>query len=105
MRTEKTSLKSSESWILLNILNEVCYGIYISDFNKTIGVNKNSVIELLDKILLKEKEETIFDLSRSDLEILKRSFLEVFRQIDEWEFETRIGITIQEAKTIQDKLK
>lgn len=44
-------------------------------------------------------------LSDAELAFLKNSFEEVFRQIDEWEFQTRIGVSVQEAQRIKEKLK
>ena len=55
MSTIKIKLRSAEFWPLINILNEVCYGIKVSDFEKTIGVNKQTVIDFMNKILQKKK--------------------------------------------------
>lgn len=106
MNTKTIKLNSNEIWPLLNVLNEVCHGIYIDNFEKSIGEKKEVVVDLINRISTEEKEEeSILILKDFELEILKNSFLEIFRQIDEWEFQTRIGISIQEANKIKDKLK
>lgn len=105
MNKKIVRLDSNEVWPLLNVLNDVCYGIHIHDFENIIGSKKEIVIDLMDKISIEEnKEEAILNLNDSELNILKKSFEEVFRQIDAWEFETRIGISIQEAIKIKDKI-
>jgi hypothetical protein len=98
-------LNSNEVWPLVNILNEVCSGIHIDNFEKCIGVKKEVVVELMDKVMKEElKDEPILKLNDYEIEILERSFNEVFKQIEEWEFQTRIGIKIQEAQRIKNKL-
>jgi hypothetical protein len=95
-------LTLDEIWPLLNILNEVCHGIRIGNFEEIIGVKKEDVVNLMDKISKEEnKEVSILILNDLELNALKRSFREVFNQIDEWEFQTRIGISRQEANIIK----
>lgn len=106
MGMTEIKFKSDEFWILSDILNEVCHGIKVNNFEKTIGVNKQTAIDLMDRIWQeKDKDEINFTFNDSELSILRNSFAEVFRQIDEWEFQTRIGITIPEANKIKEKLK
>ncbi len=106
MNTKTIHLESSETWPLLNILNEVCYGIRVNNFENTIGVQKAKVVDLMDRISKNETNDgIIIDLNDSEVNILKRSFEEVFRQIDEWEFQTRIGISIPEAIKIIEKIR
>ncbi|MBS0606235.1 MAG: hypothetical protein JSR57_04730 [Verrucomicrobia bacterium] len=72
---------------------------------KNIGAKKQIVVALMDKISEKENEdEIILFLNDIELNLLKKSFEEVLRQIEEWEFQTRIGVTIQEAKDIMKKI-
>jgi hypothetical protein len=105
MNMKTIKLRSDELWPLLNILNEICHGIHIENFEQNIGERKKNVIDLMNRISKEEeKEEIIIKLNDSELDILKRSFAEVFKQIGEWEFQTRIGITIKEALKIQNKL-
>ncbi len=95
----------NDVWPLLNILNEVCFGFFIDHFHKIIGDEKNNVIELMNRIAREEGVEgLVFDLNKSELNVLKNSFDEVFRQIDKWEFQTRIGISVEEANKIKEKI-
>lgn len=107
MNKKKIKLNSNEFWPLLNILNEVCHGIKINNFKNSIGAEKQIVIDFMDRIAQQEKEteEVILSLNDVELTFLTNSFEQVFNQIDEWEFQTRIGISTQEARKIQEKLK
>lgn len=106
MIRKQIKLNSNEFWPLLNILNEVCHGIKINNFENSIGSSKKIVEDFMDSIAKEEnKNEVVLNLNHVELKVLKNSFEEIFRQIDEWEFQTRIGISIQEARKIQEKLK
>ena len=66
-------LNPDEIWPLLNILNEVCHGININDFEKTIGAKKEIVVKLLDKISEIENKECCFlKLDDCELKILEK---------------------------------
>ncbi len=105
MENKVIELNENEFLSTLNILNEVCHGINVSNFEKSIGEKKEVVVAFMDKISNEEgKDNIILNLNNSELSVLKNSINEVFKQIDEWEFETRIGISIQEMKTILEKL-
>ncbi len=106
MNKTQIQLRSDEFWPLLNIINEVCHGIRIDNFENVIGAKKQTVVDFLNSIEDEEEEkEVLLNLSDSELIFLKNSFEEVFRQIDEWEFQTRIGISITDARKIQAKLR
>jgi len=84
--------------IITQVLNEVCYGLDLGDFKAKIGGALAEVKALLNKI-----EEGAQDLNRIELESyeitwLIHSFKEVFKNIEDWEFETRMGFSLQEAK-------
>jgi hypothetical protein len=105
MTNTTIKLDPNEIWPLLNILNEVCHGISINNFENVIGAKKHAVIDLLEKISKDEKkEDPMLSLDRSELTILIKSFDAVFKQIGEWEFQTRIGIPIHEAIRLKNKL-
>ena len=105
MNTKTIQLKSIDICPLLNILNEVNHGIRIFNFEKTIGAKKQFVIDLWEKIFKeKNKENPTISFDNLELEVINNSFEEVYRQIDAWEFQTRLGITIPEMKKIQNKI-
>ncbi|MBS0607617.1 MAG: hypothetical protein JSR57_11760 [Verrucomicrobia bacterium] len=103
-------IKWDEIWPISNILNEVCHGININDFKNEIGFKYEEIVDLLHKLNKLEPKNTdynsliIFKLNDSEQKILLNSFKEVLRQIDEWEFQTRSGVTIQEANDIINKV-
>ncbi len=93
-----------ELWPLLNVVGEICYGLDV-DFETVIGVKSEAVIDLMKKISKEKKiPEVILILSDSELDILKRSIDEVIRQIEEWEFQTRVGVSINEVMGIKKKI-
>ena len=60
---------------------------------------------MLDRIQkMKDKEEVFLSLNDLEVKCLKNSFKAVFKEIEEWEFQTRVGIYIEEAKEIEKKL-
>jgi len=97
-------IKWEEIWPIVNILNEICHGIDV-DLDK-MGFKYEEILNLLNKLKKYDPGKSNYDfqitieLNASELKMLIKSFKEVFRQIEEWEFQTRIGITIQEAKSI-----
>jgi len=100
----------NELWPIGNILNEVCHGINISNFENEIGFKYESILFLLKKITaykVKEYESEIkkvIELNDFERDIIQKSFQEVLKEIEEWEFSTRIGISIAEANVIISKL-
>ena len=103
MCEKEIKLNSNQIWPLLNILNEVCYGVFIEDFEFIIGTNKKNVIDLMVLIEKEENnEECLIYLNGLQLMIIDKSFDEIFKQIEEWEFQSRIGISREDAKKIKN---
>lgn len=103
-------LNLNEVWPLLNVVGEICYGFDV-DFETVIGVKSEVVIDLMQEISKKNKETiekgmNVVTLILSDLEldVLKRCIDEVIREIEEWEFQTRIGVFISDIIAIKEKL-
>ncbi|MBS0584964.1 MAG: hypothetical protein JSR76_01520 [Verrucomicrobia bacterium] len=97
------SLNPEEMWPLLNVLNEACHGLNISNFEKLFG-KRELLIDLMDRLAQAEEKVRPLVFNNLDLEIIKRSFIEVFKEIEAWEFQTRIGIPREEAIKIQEKI-
>ena len=80
-----------EFFPIVNILNEVCHGIDINNFQEEIGFDYEEIFLLLKKInrskTLDDNEQIEIELNTREIEIIKRSFKEVVRQIEEWEFQ------------------
>jgi uncharacterized protein YqgV (UPF0045/DUF77 family) len=108
---EKTiETKWNELWPIVNILNEVCHGIDINDFENEIGFKYEVIFALLRKIAAYEMEEdkseikTTIELNDVEVDVIIKCCNEVLKQIEEWEFSTRIGVSIKEASKIKERL-
>ncbi len=98
-------LESQEVWPLTNVLNEVCHGLRVRDFERTIGASQQTVSSLLDRIMECENDNGIdIDLSELEIKIIKLSIIEVFRQIDDWEFKIRVGVQREKIAQIGKKI-
>jgi len=86
---------------IINILGEVCWGFKVENFEKKFGVKIEIVEKLLERLIREEKEgKSHVCLSISEIEIIKKALIEVKKAIEEWEFETRIGASLNEVKKI-----
>jgi hypothetical protein len=86
---------------IINVLGEVCWGFQVDDFEKTIGVKEQIAETLLEKLLRMEKSgiHEIY-LNSSEIEIIRNAFKKVAKEIEEWEFEARLGVSLKEMKNI-----
>ena len=87
-----------EERFFINILCEVCWGFLVEDFEGKIG-EKEVVENLLERLLKDEKlgvAETY--LSDEEVNVFRKCLIEVEREIEEWEFFTRIGYSLEEVK-------
>lgn len=86
---------------IINILGEICWGFEIIDFEKKIGEKKEFVENFL-KRLIKEEKDGIIDvsLSASEIEVIRNSLKEVEKEIEKWEFQTRIGFSLEEINNL-----
>lgn len=100
---KKLEMSWNELWPLGNILNEVCHGIKI-DIQSKIGSSYEDLYALLKKIKIYEVNEYEADIKKviafrdEEVLLLKRCLYEVALEIEEWEFQTRIGVTLDEIK-------
>lgn len=51
-----------------------------------------------------EDDKIIIEISFCELTVIINSLNEVFRHIESWEFESRLGIDVEEAKKVFDHL-
>jgi len=79
----------------------VCWGFEVKDFEKKIGVKEEFAEALLRRLLAEEKSGMIeTTLSAAEVAIVRRALLEVEKKIEEWEFQTRMGTTLNQVKEI-----
>lgn len=90
-------------WPLANILNEVCHGIGV-DIKKSTGYSYEVVNKLLEKLNSFEVNElassirSAIEFSGQEIAILISCLNIVAIEIEEWEFQTRIGVTLDEIR-------
>lgn len=90
-----------------NSLNAVCYGLRVAGFKAKMGANRREAERTLDEILrvydkMQEKALTEASVRFSDRELgmIIGALQEVCREIEDWEFHTRIGAELGEAEEI-----
>ena len=99
------NFSSEKFWPIVNMLNEVCHGLYIYNFEKKIGYSKKCVIKYLNKYLDKVRSKSkIFISDKTEIDVILNVSKLVFKEIDDWEFETLIDISIPEAKELIAKI-
>ncbi len=98
-----------EIWPISNILNEVCNGFEIPNFEIALGFDYETIYALLRKLKNYRVNETefldpvILKLNEFEVEIIKVCYRAALKEIEEWEFPIRIGISIDEANTLKNK--
>jgi hypothetical protein len=103
-------IKWSDLQLLGNVLNEVCHGIYLENIENETGFKKDSIFALLIKIAVSEPIESekekmlIIELENFEIEILKRCFPIVERELKGEEFQKRIGLQKEQTYQILNKL-
>jgi hypothetical protein len=86
---------------IINILGEICWGFALENFERKIGAKKETVEALLERLLIEEKIGTVETyLNNSEIEVIKKALTEVEKEIEEWEFQIRIGASLEEVKKI-----
>lgn len=94
-----------EDRALISILGEVCWGFHVDNFENQIVASILVVESILNRLVNEEKAGIVETyISFFEVEIIQRAFREVLKEIEEWEFSTRIGISIDEVKEIMDKI-
>jgi hypothetical protein len=87
---------------IINILGEICWGFQVENFEKKIGAKKQDVEVLLMRFLQEEKSGVLETrVTDFEINIIKKALVEVEAEIEEWEFETRIGVTLAEIKNLK----
>jgi hypothetical protein len=86
---------------IINLLGEICWGFEIDNFEDNIGAKEEIVEALLERLLGKERLGVIeTSLNESEVAIIKSALCIVEKEIEEWEFQTRIGILLEEVKAM-----
>ena len=95
----KINLEKDRS--VIGLLAEICWGFRVHDFEKKIGVKYEIAEALLERLLREEKAGIIeTQLTDFEVEIIKNALVEVEKEIEEWEFQTRFGVDLKDVKEI-----
>jgi len=77
------------------VLGEICCGFQIEKFEEKIEARKEIVEALLGRLIREEKSGIIETyLNDSEIKLIKMALKEVEKEIEEWEFQTRIGVSL-----------
>jgi hypothetical protein len=100
-------LSLHELGTISNGLNEVCHCFRVVDFEAKMGADRREVEHTLDEISdgydkMKDEglTEGIVNFSDRELRMIIGALQEVCREIEDWEFHTRIGAELGEAEEI-----
>lgn len=97
---------NSEEWGLFgNALNEVINGFRVPEFERTIGMEKASLKQLLRHLhTLNDSDE--LDLGIRETRAARNALCETLRELgpSRWEFQTRTGYDLERANAILTKL-
>jgi hypothetical protein len=97
----EVELTSTYCGYLLNLLNEVVHGLPV-DFEADLKVEKEEAVRLFQKLdncsTAENKTERL--LSTADARLLLNCANRCLREFDESEFETRLGVSLADARHV-----
>jgi hypothetical protein len=94
---------SDQRVFLLQILNEVCNGFYVKNFEETLGFSEDRARAVWSR--LKDGED-IATLSQLDLFALRRSTMLTMAEVEDGvsEFQTRTGFELEQGQEMVELL-
>lgn len=106
-------VSSDEHAAIRQCLNEVTGGFKVPNFQDRIGVSYDKALVLLDqtsrrtrmKAIRTGEDELRLTLTREDVRVFINSMKETFTGLGDWEYQTRVGIFIDEVKTLVSQLE
>lgn len=107
------TLTSDELAGVRQSLNEVCHGYKVPNFRNQIGADKDVVARLLDqttrrnpmKVISSGEDEYHATFTPDEAIIIVNAMKETLREFRPGEFQTRIGLEIEEAKRLISTLE
>jgi hypothetical protein len=112
-----------ELLIIANSFNEVCNGLRIMDFQGRLGMPTDeaqriltcigSLYDVINDQNRNDDEENgccdrtlgVLEITDVDLQAIANAIDEVFRWIEPWEYQTRIGVNTEDAVKLNDSIK
>jgi hypothetical protein len=89
----EAELEPRETLLFSNILNEVCNGFALQDFERAIGAPHHEVCALFDRFRkLRTARNARISVTDQELRILQNALRETLRELGVEEFSTRTGL-------------
>jgi|GEM_PF-1730338 len=86
-------LTRDQALIIHQSLNEVCHGFRMDDFEKRVGKKESAILEMdiLGSLIDSKKTPISIMVNLDQLTLYRNAVRETCREIDDWEFSTRIA--------------
>lgn len=92
-RTTEADLETDEVLLFNNVLNEVCNGFTVPDFEASFGATENQVRDLFGRIRAVETNGPVrIQLDNRELLILQHALRGTLRELGAEEFSIRTGL-------------
>ena len=97
----EANLETNEVLLFNNVLNEVCNGFTVLDFESNIGASENMVRDLLVRIRTLETDRPVrIQLVNQELLILQNALRETLRELGVEEFSIRTGLQFEFGEAV-----
>lgn len=95
------SLTPNESRCFSNVLNEVCHGFRVQDFDQRIGLSRQEASDLYTKLeeAYSSKSHRL-RLAVRELFGLRNALIESLKELGVEEFDTRVGMPFEDAQQL-----
>jgi len=101
----KFELAPEELLLFSNVLNEICNGLELQNFDRVIGARELEVCGLSDRLRMEPRQSAGLTVSEHELNIFQNALRETLRELGPEEFSTRTGVDFDLAQEILLNLK
>ena len=102
----EANFEPDEVLLFNNVLNEVCNGFAVQDFEANIGATENQVRDLLGRLRTLETNTPLrIQLANHEFLILQSALRETLRELGVEEFSTRTGLPFVFGRTALRELQ
>jgi hypothetical protein len=102
----QADLAPRETLLFSNILNEVCNGFALHDFERAIGAPQYQVYALFDRFReLRTDQNTRISVTDQELLLLENALRESLRELGAEEFSTRTGLDFYFGEDVLRELR
>lgn len=122
-KNRRINFSLDELLIIANSFNEVCNGLRIMDFQDRVRIPLEETRRILSCVgnlydVINDQRRNddgekgccdrtlgVLEISDIDLRAIANTIDEVFRWIEPWEYQTRIGVNTEDAVKLNDSIK